>query len=120
MSKVGIGPAQGVRDGSLTSRFSAGPVFMSAQLLGWCACALMLATFCCRRPLPLRLFAVAANVAFVAYGWSADLHPVLVLHLTLLPVNLRRLLQAWRASAGVGGSQSGGLRTLVNLSGGLK
>lgn len=61
------------------------------DILGWCACLLMLATFCCQRPQPLRLFAVAANLAFIAYGLTADLAPVLALHLTLLPVNLYRL-----------------------------
>ena len=61
------------------------------DILGWCACLLMLATFCCQRPQPLRLFAVAANLVFIAYGLTAELAPVLALHLTLLPVNLYRL-----------------------------
>jgi CRP/FNR family cyclic AMP-dependent transcriptional regulator len=40
---------------------------------------------------PLRCVAIASNLAFIAYGALADLGPVLVLHLLLLPVNVGRL-----------------------------
>ena len=36
----------------------------------------------------LRCMAIASNLAFIAYGVLADLGPVLVLHLLLLPVNV--------------------------------
>ena len=39
----------------------------------------------------LRCMAIASNLAFIAYGVLADLGPVLVLHLLLLPVNVLRL-----------------------------
>lgn len=66
--------------------------------LGWCACALMLMSFCCERASCLRSFAVAANLAFIGYGWLADIAPVMTLHLLLLPINLVRLVQALRGA----------------------
>ena len=44
----------------------------------------------------LRLLAIASNLAFIAYAALAGIHPVLLLHGLLLPVNLLRLLQALR------------------------
>ena len=41
----------------------------------------------------LRLAAIASNVAFIGYAALAGLHPVLVLHLLLLPMNGWRLLE---------------------------
>ena len=71
---------------------------MSAvEVVGYLASALVLATFCMRDMVPLRCVAIASNLAFIAYGALADLGPVLVLHLLLLPVNLLRLA-GWRAS----------------------
>jgi len=68
------------------------------DVLGWCAAALTLATFTCRDMLKLRLLALAANMAFISYGLSAGLWPVATLHLLLVPVNLRRLLQLRQAA----------------------
>ena len=67
--------------------------------LGWIAAGLTVATFTCVQPVALRLCALAANVAFIAYGASAGLWPVLALHATLLPINAVRLLEA-RSKAG--------------------
>jgi hypothetical protein len=64
--------------------------------LGYLASALVLATFCMRDMRRLRWMAIASNLAFIAYGALADLGPVLVLHLLLLPVNVQRLM-AWRS-----------------------
>ena len=66
-------------------------------VIGYLASALVLATFCMRDMVALRCTAIASNLAFIAYGALADLGPVLVLHLLLLPVNLLRLA-GWRAS----------------------
>ena len=60
--------------------------------LGWLAASLMLLTFWCRDVARLRRVAILANLAFIGYGLSAGLLPVLCLHLVLLPINLRRLL----------------------------
>jgi len=63
-------------------------------MLGWSAAALMVATFSCRDPLWMRPLAVCTNVAFIAYGLSAGLAPVLALHSLLLPINLLRWCQS--------------------------
>ena len=36
----------------------------------------------------LRSFAIASNICFIAYGWAAQLLPVLILHCAILPVNI--------------------------------
>jgi len=65
---------------------------------GYLAAALVLAAFCMQDMVALRCMAIASNLAFIAYGVLADLGPVLVLHLLLLPVNVLRLA-GWRESA---------------------
>src|SRR5262245_26720970 len=66
--------------------------------LGYVASALVFATFWMRTMLPLRLVAIASNVAFIGYGSLVGIKPVLMLHLSLLPMNVYRLLQARRAA----------------------
>lgn len=66
----------------------------ATELLGYAAAALVLASFCMRGMVALRLTAIAGNLAFIAYGVSAGLDPVLLLHLLLLPLNALRLRQA--------------------------
>ncbi len=61
--------------------------------LGWCAAALMVATFSCRNPLWMRPLAVCTNLAFIGYAFGAGLPPVLALHALLMPVNLLRWWQ---------------------------
>lgn len=68
------------------------------QILGWLAAGLTLATFVRRDMRRLRLLALAANAAFIGYGAAAQSPPVLMLHLALVPVNLWRLNQAFRAA----------------------
>jgi hypothetical protein len=40
---------------------------------------------------PLRVIAICSNVLFIAFGAFAHIHPVLVLHIILLPVNIAPL-----------------------------
>ena len=61
--------------------------------IGYLASLLVLATFCMRSMLGLRMLAIASNVAFLAYAAFAGIHPVLVLHALLLPINAWRLLE---------------------------
>jgi hypothetical protein len=68
----------------------------AANVIGWLAAAMTLLTFHCNDMLRLRLLALSANVAFVAYGLAAGLLPVLALHLLLIPLNLLRLRQVRR------------------------
>ena len=72
------------------------PSILGPQALGWVAALLTLLTFICADMRRLRLLALAANAAFIAYGTSAELLPVMVLHLALVPVNLWRLNQAFQ------------------------
>jgi hypothetical protein len=69
---------------------------LARDVLGWAAALLTLMTFVCRDMRRLRLLALAANAAFIAYGALVYLLPVLALHLALVPVNLWRLNQALR------------------------
>ncbi len=68
------------------------------DLIGYAASALVLAAFCMRDMQTLRWLALASNAAFIAYGALADIRPVLILHLLLLPVNLRRLVESLRST----------------------
>lgn len=69
------------------------------DLNGYIASALVLATFSMKSMRGLRLTAIASNVAFILYALVANLHPILVLHVVLLPLNIYRLAQIKRASA---------------------
>ena len=68
-----------------------------AAFFGWSAAGFMLLTFSCQDARWLRSLAICANVAFIAYGLVARLHPVAVLHLISLPINVYRLCRAMRA-----------------------
>jgi hypothetical protein len=59
----------------------------------------VLASFCIKRLVPLRVMAIASNLAFILYGYAARIEPVLVLRLILLPVNLLRLAEAVPSTA---------------------
>ena len=76
--------------------------------VGFAAAGLVLATFCMKQLVPLRALAIMSNVTFILYGYWGRLEPILVLHVTLLPVNLIRLRQALAAgrsrAAGRGGA----------------
>lgn len=63
------------------------------DIIGYVASALVFATFYVRTMMPLRMLAIASNIAFITYSASEGLTPVLVLHLVLLPVNLARLYE---------------------------
>jgi hypothetical protein len=67
-----------------------------ADWLGWLAAALMVATFGCREARCMRPLAVATNLAFIGYGLTAALAPVLALHALLLPINLWRWWECTR------------------------
>jgi hypothetical protein len=64
------------------------------DLIGYAACVSVFATFCMSEMVPLRIVAIFSNVLFAAFGALAHIHPVLVLHIVLLPVNLVRLIRA--------------------------
>jgi len=66
------------------------------NVVGYLAASLVLATFCMRSMGGLRLMALASNLAFIGYGYLADLMPVLLLHAVLLPINVYSLSQFLR------------------------
>ena len=84
-------------------------------IAGWIASELVLYTFFMKTILPLRLVAIASNVAFMtygllglAYGDFGRLYPIFVLHACLLPLNVVRLVELRRVVAAVrdaGGEQ---------------
>ena len=63
------------------------------ELLGFIASGLVFTAFFMKTMIPLRYMAILSNLFFIAYGATAGLHPVLVLHLALLPLNVVRLIQ---------------------------
>lgn len=69
-----------------------------ADALGFLASSAVLATFCMRQMVMLRLAGLASNVLFAAYGYVDHLPPVFLLHLILFPVNVFRLYELLAAS----------------------
>ena len=63
------------------------------EAIGYLASLLVLTTFCMRHMLALRVVAIASNLAFIGYAAAAGIHPVLLLHALLLPINVWRLWQ---------------------------
>jgi hypothetical protein len=67
-------------------------------LAAWVASILVFSSFFMKTMIPLRIVAIASNVAFIAYallglkyGVFGRLYPILVLHSGLLPLNVLRL-----------------------------
>ena len=74
---------------------------MCMEIVAWIASALVFTSFFMRTLVPLRTAAIASNAAFIAYsllgmryGIFAKVFPILVLHGSLLPLNVYRLRQA--------------------------
>jgi|SRR5579871_1733444 len=67
-----------------------------AELLGYAAAICVFVTFYMRTMVPLRIAGIVSNFLFIAYGYAVGAHPVLILHLILLPLNIIRLRQMQR------------------------
>ena len=67
--------------------------FDHPQIWGYSASSLVLATFCMKRMVPLRMIAICSNFAFIAYGTILHLTPIVILHSVLVPINVLRLSQ---------------------------
>lgn len=63
------------------------------EAAGYAASGLVFLTFCMKTLIPLRLMAIASNLAFIVYAVGANLTPVLILHAALLPLNVMRTVQ---------------------------
>ena len=78
------------------------------ETFGYLGATMTLATFSMKTMLHLRIVGMAANIAFITYGVLAQVYPVLLLHLALLPLNawrLRQLLQLTRQIKAISGGR---------------
>ncbi|MDM0106944.1 Crp/Fnr family transcriptional regulator [Variovorax sp. J22R24] len=69
------------------------------EIFGYLGALMTLTTFSMKTMLHLRIAGIVSNLVFITYGALGHVHPVLLLHLTLLPLNvwrLRQLLQLTR------------------------
>jgi CRP/FNR family transcriptional regulator, cyclic AMP receptor protein len=73
---------------------------MLIVIAAWLAALLVFSSFFMKTMIPLRVLAIASNVAFIAfallglkYGIFGRVYPILVLHSSLLPLNVLRLRQ---------------------------
>ena len=80
-------------------------------IAGWVAAVLVFSSFFMKTMIPLRIVAIVSNVAFMTYallgleyGVFGRVYPILVLHSSLLPLNLLRLRQLRRLLAAVRGA----------------
>jgi hypothetical protein len=61
------------------------------EVLGYVGGIFNIATYSMKTMIPLRIMAIVSNCVFIAYGGSAGIYPVLILHTILLPLNAVRL-----------------------------
>lgn len=66
------------------------------EAFGYLGALMTLATFSMKTMLHLRMVGIVANLAFITYGVFNHVYPVLLLHMTLLPLNAWRLWQLLR------------------------
>ncbi len=66
------------------------------EVAGYVASVLVFMTFYMKTMVPLRIVGILSNIAFITYGIIDGLLPILILHLSLFPLNIIRLHQLWR------------------------
>ncbi|MDO9564524.1 MAG: cyclic nucleotide-binding domain-containing protein [Bradyrhizobium sp.] len=81
----------------------------TTEMAGYVAALLVFLTFYMKTMVPLRLVGILSNCVFITYAYLANLHPVLVLHLILLPLNGLRLRQMLRLTRDVRDATQGNL-----------
>jgi CRP/FNR family cyclic AMP-dependent transcriptional regulator len=79
------------------------------EIFGYLGALLTLTTFSMKTMLHLRMVGIVSNLAFVTYGALGHVYPVLLLHLTLLPLNVWRLQQLLRLTRQIRDATVGGL-----------
>ncbi|MGF7162663.1 CRP-like cAMP-binding protein [Rhodoligotrophos appendicifer] len=72
--------------------------------IGYLASALVFLTFAMKTIIPLRILAIASNMAFLSYGYFGGMEPIFLLHAALLPLNSWRLFQTWQLLAAIRGA----------------
>jgi hypothetical protein len=90
------------------------------ELVGFAAALAVLASFSMSSIISLRSVAVLSNVLFITYGALGHIHPVLLLHAALLPINLIKLHRIARlrqpaSRPGEIDKNTGHLRPLQNI-----
>src|SRR5687767_14747101 len=68
-----------------------------AEAIGYLGALLVFLAFWTRDMVPLRIVAIASNVAFMIYGTVTGATPIMLLHAALLPLNMLRLIENVRA-----------------------
>jgi CRP/FNR family cyclic AMP-dependent transcriptional regulator len=68
-----------------------------ADAIGYIGAMLVFFAFWTKDIVPLRIIALASNVAFLIYGGITGATPFLLLHAALLPLNSLRLAESIRA-----------------------
>lgn len=68
----------------------------AAELVGYLASLLVFTTFSMKTMIPLRVVAIVSNITFVIYALLGSLYPILILHATMLPLNIYRLMEIRR------------------------
>ncbi len=66
---------------------------IGTEILGYLAAAVTLATYSTKTMIPLRIFGIASQVLFFAYGYFLNDYPSMVLYAILIPINGVRLFQ---------------------------
>lgn len=79
------------------------------EIFGYLGALLTLTTFSMKTMLHLRIVGIVSNLAFITYGVLGHVYPVLLLHLTLLPLNVWRLQQLLRLTRQIRDAAGGGL-----------
>lgn len=65
----------------------------AVELIGYAAVVVNVGVYLMRTMIPLRIFAVATNILFIAYASFAGVYPTLLLNCILLPLNGFRLAE---------------------------
>jgi len=66
------------------------------ELVGYCGSAMAVWTYWMRDMIALRIVAVIGSLCFLTYGALISSSPVMMMELTLLPINSYRLFQLLR------------------------
>ena len=84
------------------------PRLIFALFAATVAGALIVVSTLVKTIIPLRWLAVGSNIGFVLYGAAQPAPMILLLHLTLLPINVYRAIEMVRLTRRVRASESGG------------
>jgi CRP/FNR family transcriptional regulator, cyclic AMP receptor protein len=95
------------RDNALAPRWKR--AMNATEMAGYLAAFLVFLTFYMKTMVPLRVVGICSNCIFITYAYLGGLHPVLVLHLILLPLNVLRLREMLRLVREVRGVAQGDL-----------